>query len=297
METLETLRRRINSTKSLHSVVRTMKVLSLTSIRQCEEAVDALEDYDRTIRLGLQAALRRRPHELPGPRTASTARIGVLVFGSTWGMCGRFNEQLARHVADELDALDPHETAIMAFGEYVGDPLDLAGCAPDERTPGPESVDGITRRVQDVLIRVEDWRNTHRLDRILLFYNTLVSGTSYEATTEQLLPLDRTWLERMEQAPWPTRMLPTHRTDWDDLFAALVRQYLFVTLYRAFAESLASEHSSRLAAMQRAETNVEERLGALRDRFHRQRQNAITEEVLDIASGFEALQSDAGGRP
>lgn len=296
METLETLRRRINSTKSLHAVVRTMKVLSLTSIRQCEQAVDALDDYYRTVRLGLQAALRCRPHELPGPRGAPTARVGALVFGSTWGMCGRFNEQLARYVADELDVLAPDEAALMTFGEYVGDPLEMAGWAPDERAPGPESVDGITRRVQDVLIRVEDWRSTHRLDRILLFYNTLASGTSYEATTEQLLPLDRTWLERMEQEPWPTRMLPTHRTDWDDLFAALVRQYLFVSLYRAFAESLASEHSSRLAAMQRAETNVEERLDALRDRYHQQRQNAITEEVLDITAGFEALQSEAGGQ-
>ena len=260
---------------------------------QCEQAVDALDDYYRTIRLGLQVALRRRPREVPGFHPAPTARIGALVFGSVWGMCGRFNEQLAHHVASELDALDPNDAALMTFGEYVGGPLEAVGCVPDKRYPGPESVEGITQRVQDVLVQVENWRNTRRLDRIILFYNSLASGARYDVTAEQLLPLDRTWLDQVEEESWPTRMLPAHRTGWDDLFAALVRQYLFVSLYRAFAESLASEHSSRLAAMQRAETNVEERLDALRARFHRQRQNAITEEVLDITSGFEALQSDA----
>jgi F-type H+-transporting ATPase subunit gamma len=80
--------------------------------------------------------------------------------------------------------------------------------------------------------------------------------------------------------------------EWDDLFAALVRQYLFVSLYRAFAESLAGEHASRLAAMQRAETNVEERLDMLEQTYHRRRQRAITEEVLDITAGFEALRTD-----
>jgi F-type H+-transporting ATPase subunit gamma len=62
-----------------------------------------------------------------------------------------------------------------------------------------------------------------------------------------------------------------------------------VSLYRAFAESLASEHSSRLAAMQMAQDNAEERLDDLQRRFHRRRQSAITEELLDIAFGAEAL--------
>jgi F-type H+-transporting ATPase subunit gamma len=292
METTETLRRQIDSTKTLHAVVRTMKVLSLTSIRQCENAVDALKDYDRTVRRGLQIALRHRPREMPGVRAAPAAHVGALVFGSTWGMCGRFNEQLAEAAADRLSDLDPTRVTLLALGEYVGGALETAGHPPDAHDDGPESVEGITHRVQDLLVRIERWRQTEAMDRILLVYNELTSGTSYAVQTQPLLPLDRTWLAQIEQADWPTRMVPTFRVDWDALFAALVRQYLFVSLYRAFAESLASEHSSRLAAMQRAETNVEERLDSLQTRFHRQRQNAITEEVLDITAGFEALHSN-----
>ncbi len=291
METLETLRRRINSTERLHTVVRTMKVLSMTNIRQCEQAVEALSDYYRTIRLGVQAALCRRPHAVPGVRAGSCARIGALVFGSTWGMCGRFNDQLAEHVVGHLDEISPNHASVLAFGEYIGSALEAHGARVDERHLGPESVAGITQRVQDVLVQMEEWRTQRALDRIVLFYNSPTSGTRYRAVTEQLLPLDRLWLERIEQEPWPTRMLPIHRTNWDELFAALVRQYLFVSLYRAFAESLASEHSSRLATMQRAETNVDERLAALHAQFQRQRQDDITDEVLDIASGFEALRS------
>lgn len=269
-----------------------MKVLSMTSIRQCEEAVDALSDYYRTIRLGLHIALRHRPREVPGIRPAATSRVGALVFGSTWGMCGRFNEQLARAVADHLNARGPNETALMTFGEYIEGPLEMVGYVPDQQYAGPESAEGITRRVQDVLVQLEAWRNTQEMDRIVLFYNTLTSGTHYDVSTHQLLPLDHAWLEEIEQEEWPTRMVPTFRTEWDDLFTALIRQYLFVSLYRAFAESLASEHSSRLAAMQRAEINVEERLDALQAQFHQQRQTAITEEVLDIAAGFEALHAE-----
>ena len=73
------------------------------------------------------------------------------------------------------------------------------------------------------------------------------------------------------------------------LASALFRQYFFVSLYRACAESLASENASRLASMQIAEKNIAERLGELQAEFNHQRQSGITEELLDIVSGFEAL--------
>ena len=77
--------------------------------------------------------------------------------------------------------------------------------------------------------------------------------------------------------------------DWDALFSALVQQYLFVALYRACAESLASEDASRLAAMQNAERNIKDRLDELHAEYHHQRQNSITAELLDIVAGYEAV--------
>ena len=75
----------------------------------------------------------------------------------------------------------------------------------------------------------------------------------------------------------------------DKLMAALFRQYFFVSLYRACAESLKSENTSRLTAMQMAEKNISERLVELNLEFNQQRQTTVTEELLDIVAGFEAL--------
>lgn len=295
METLEALRRQIHTTRRLHSVVRTMKVLSLTSIRQSERAVEALEAYDRTVQLGLQAAVRRR-QRLPAVLGGGVSRprpAAAIVIGSTWGMCGRFNEQLAERVAQDVSDAESGSMLLLAIGEYVGGPLERHRRLPDAHAAAPESVEGITRRVEDLLVRIEAWQREEDIDRLLLFYNERTTGSGYDVRVRQLLPLDHEWLRGLREAPWPTNMLPGFRTEWEELFSALVREYLFVSLHRAFAESLASEHSSRLAAMQRAEKNVEERLHALNQRFHRRRQTAVTEEVLDIMAGFEALQPAA----
>ena len=92
---------------------------------------------------------------------------------------------------------------------------------------------------------------------------------------------------------WESKSLPIFRMDGDKIFSSLIREYLFVSLYRAFAESLASENASRLASMQNAEKNIEEQLLDLHVQFHRTRQMTITEELLDIVAGFEALQEEA----
>jgi len=81
--------------------------------------------------------------------------------------------------------------------------------------------------------------------------------------------------------------------EWDGLFSSLIREYLFVSLYRAFAESLASENASRLASMQVAERNIEDRLVDLSAQFHQQRQSSIDEELFDLVAGFEALTGKA----
>ena len=77
--------------------------------------------------------------------------------------------------------------------------------------------------------------------------------------------------------------------DWNRLFSWLIREYLFVSLYRGFAESLASENASRLASMQVAERNIENRLDELNAQYHQQRQSGIDAELFDLVAGFEAL--------
>ena len=75
----------------------------------------------------------------------------------------------------------------------------------------------------------------------------------------------------------------------ESLFSSLIHHYLFTGLYRAFAESLASENARRLATMRRAEQNISDRLDELKMQYHQQRQSAVTSELLDIISAFETL--------
>jgi F-type H+-transporting ATPase subunit gamma len=271
-----------------------MKILSMTSIHECEDAVASLDEYTRTVRLGLQAAMRHRPRGASLP-TSGDGQVGAVVFGSAWGLCGRFNQQIAAYTQERLAEEDPATIQVLALGELVGGRLEDVGHPPERALEAPDAVEQITPRVQDLLVAVERWRTEERIQEVLLFYNETTSGTAFAPTMQQLLPLDRRWLDQLEETPWPTRMIPMARGAWASLFAALVREYLFVSLYRAFAESLASEHSSRLAAMQVAQDNAEERLDDLRLRFHRRRQSAITEELLDITAGAEAQSAPRPG--
>ena len=99
---------------------------------------------------------------------------------------------------------------------------------------------------------------------------------------------DASWPE----LPWPTGSLPELMGGGAVTLRALIREYLFVSLFRACAESLASENASRLAAMQRADKNIDELLEDLNGTFHRLRQSGIDEELFDVTSGFEALSTE-----
>jgi F-type H+-transporting ATPase subunit gamma len=101
-------------------------------------------------------------------------------------------------------------------------------------------------------------------------------SAAYQPQSFLLLPIEEEWLARIRARRWPSRCLPLFTMDWDRLFSRLIRQYLLVSLSRAFAESLASENDSRLSSMQGAERNIEEMLSQLHARFQRQRQMSIT---------------------
>jgi F-type H+-transporting ATPase subunit gamma len=92
--------------------------------------------------------------------------------------------------------------------------------------------------------------------------------------------------------PWPTGNLPEVIGSGAATLRALIHEYLFISLFRACAESLASENASRLTAMQRAEKNIDELLEDLNRHFHQLRQSGIDEELFDVISGFEALAKE-----
>jgi F-type H+-transporting ATPase subunit gamma len=292
METLESLARQIGSVHDLESVVKTMKGLAAVNIRQYEQAVEALRDYHRTLELGLQVLLQRAPQRFAETARESGGRLAVVVVGSDQGMCGQFNSRIVDRAVQQLRRLEnrPPPPLIIVLGARTVGELETSGYEVSRSLRLPGSVPEIGRRVEDLLFEIERVRADDGVGRVWLFHQRPLGGASYDQRFVRLMPLDPRWLASLRDKPWPTRMIPTFTMDWPALASSLVRQHLFVALYRALAESLAAENAARLASMQAAEKNVQERLDDLQGKYHQRRQKAITEELLDVTAGFEVLK-------
>jgi F-type H+-transporting ATPase subunit gamma len=153
----------------------------------------------------------------------------------------------------------------------------------------PNSVKAITPLVGQILVESETRHSQGEVTELHLFYNRPQSGAVYAPVSQRLLPLDETGDASWPNFPGRRESCPRSSGGGTATLRALIREYLFVSLFRACAESLASENASRLAAMQRADKNIDELLEDLNGTFHRLRQSGIDEELFDVISGFEAL--------
>lgn len=289
--TTESLSRKITGANDLQGVVRSMKALAASSIGQYERAVKSLESYHRTVDLALSACLRQGgtdPFAEP-ERMRRSAAVGAVIFGSDQGLVGRFNEVLLELATHELKALPGKLTKIWAVGDRMRALIADTGLAQPSVLSVPNSVNAISSFVGQILIEIEAARERGEATEIYLFHNSPMPGTSYEPVGHRLLPLDHTWQRQIAALAWPTKSPPEVIGGVTMAFAAFIRGYLFVLLFQACAESLASENASRLAAMQRAEKNIGDILEDLNRSFHRIRQESIDEELFDVISGFEAL--------
>jgi F-type H+-transporting ATPase subunit gamma len=327
-DTRASLQRKIASARKLQSVVRTMKAMAASSIGQYENAVDALEDYYHTVQLGLSAYFRQSAigiNPLPTDQLKAQVKpkhkdkpICAIVFGSDQGLVGQFNDTLADYVLatmaplsgvktlwtvgerlrssmaarlEDKDLLESHSIndnstkSNLIKGDLIKGNLVLG-----EHFTLPTTIGTITSLVGEVLTHIEAQRAQNIDTHFYLFQHQPNSNISYTPTSQHILPLDNTWRKELHALPWPTKQIPQVMDNSRDMLLALIKEYLFVSLFKACAESLTSENASRLAAMQRAEKNIGELLENTQRHYHQLRQSAIDEELFDLLSGFEALK-------
>lgn len=315
MESLDRLRRQLDGFEDLQSVVRTMKTLAAVNIHHYEQAVRALAVWYRTVGLGLHVVLRDLDLAMPQAAGAPGEGAAFVVFGSDHGLCGRFNEELgdqtiaaiasARQAAAAGGRRQQDDKAgraskasavparVLAVGARVAQRLLHTGVAVEQTLEAPGSVSGITDCVRQVLMRVDAWRDAG-IATVDLVYGRHLSSASSQPTTARLLPVDFAAFRALEAEPWASRSIPTYSMERDALLSALLRQYFFVSVFRACAESLASETGARLVAMQAAEKNLAERQGELGAAFRRARQDRITAELLELVAGYELASDERG---
>ncbi|QDV69695.1 ATP synthase gamma chain, sodium ion specific [Rosistilla carotiformis] len=290
-QSIALLKRQIGGATDLQSVVRTMKAMAASNITQYENSVRALFDYSRTVELGLGVCIRAA--KAAGVSSAALPNTGsdkaaAIVFGTDQGLVGQFNTIIADEALQTLADL-PGKPILWAVGERVHSRLNDADADSVGRFNVPNTVRAIAPLVGQILIEYEARTRQNPGTQLYLFHNRPTTGSLYEPVSQRLLPLDNAWRRQRSEIAWPTKSPPEVLGNDIQTMRKLTGEYLFVSLFRACAESLASENASRLDAMQRADKNIDELLSTLNSTYHRQRQSSIDEELFDVVSGFEAL--------
>lgn len=291
-QTLEVLNRNTRTLESIRGIVHTMKTLSAINARPYEHAVRSVEAYHETILLSFRAFLHRNG---PLSLTQGDTPVQVLVvFGSDHGMCGSYNENVAAEVSRYLGTLDskddlPH---VLCVGAQLNDALIGRDVWAESYLLPPASSDGIGRLSGEIVTRLDEIRQKSPFGEIAvsLVFTEQISHGQHAPRVKMLLPLDPSMFGNTEDRPWISRSLPDFTLPPSDLLAALIRSHLFASIFRASAEALLTENAARLSQMQQAEQSVDDRLVALKSETRMVRQTDITNELMDVIIGFEALR-------
>lgn len=298
MPTLQQIARRISVAEDLGSIVSTMKGLAAVSVRQYERAGVSAQAYIDNLERGFQVVLRHGVD--PGAEAPPAYPIGIIIMGTEQGLCGPLNrsvlEYAGRWMADE--DLTSDRRRILGIGTRLGNELRAFSLTAEEVLAHPGSVVGVSDRIEDVLLYIDDWLAAG-VTAIVAFHHSRATEARARPVTKRILPVESGFFRELTARPWGTTMIPQVAGPPADVFKVLVRQLMVSRLFIAFAEALASEHGERLITMQGAESNIEDRLEALTQEFRREQQTAITSELLDIISGYEAMtvRRSKGSRP
>jgi F-type H+-transporting ATPase subunit gamma len=305
MATQKEVKNRIASIKNINKITRAMEMVAAARLRRAEQRIEALRPYAQ----GMRKLTRRAAEQAGGvPRVPvlvereQVKRVGVVLITGDRGLAGAFNTNIVRdglRLERELRERDV-EAAFSAIGRkgvsaltfrkhevrtsYVGF-TDRPGFA-NAREIGEE----LTARYVD-----------QELDRVELVYNHYVSPLTQHVWRQTLLPLQRAEVlgegveeeeaegEESEIEKAHGRALWEYEPDAETLLARLIPEYVNISVYRALLESAASELGARMTAMRNAAENAESMMDDLALEMNRVRQAEITQEILEVVAGAEAL--------
>ncbi len=286
-QTLEILSRHSATLTSIRGIVHTMKTLSAINAAPYEQAARSIEAYHRTILQGFAAFAHRTGGITLHPE--NTAEHLVVVFGSDHGLCGNYNEILAEVVKQHCTVQPVRKLRLLCVGAQMNDALVDQDLSPEAVLLPPASADGIGRLARDIVTRLDviSRGQLYRIAVSLAFTRRGEHGLR-EPVTRCLLPLEPGLLQRDRR--WHSRTLPDYSMIPDALLASLIRSHIFASVFRASAEAMVTENSARLALMQQAEQSVDDRLEQVKGELQSVRQTEITNELMDVIIGFEALK-------
>jgi F-type H+-transporting ATPase subunit gamma len=305
MATQKEVKNRIASIKNINKITRAMEMVAAARLRRAEQRIDALRPYAE----GLRKLTRLAAEHAGGlPRVPvldeheSLDRVGIVLVTGDRGLAGAFNANIIRE------------------GLRARDRVREEGAEPSFSVVGRKGVSALTFRKEDVRTSYVGFTDrpafanareiaeelTARyvesdLDRVELVYNRYVSPLTQHVWRQTLLPLQQAEVtgegaEAEQDAGEATEAEQAQsRSDWfyepepEELLARLIPEYVTISVYRALLESAASELGARMTAMRNAAENAETMMDDLTLEMNRVRQAEITQEILEVVAGAEAL--------
>jgi len=292
MPSLKSIKKRISSTKSTRQITKAMKMVSAAKLRRAQEAVVAARPFSNKLQQVIGSLARREDqdtHPLLAQRGQGKALI-VLVT-SDRGLCGGFNGNVSkaveRHIRANPDGFE--QLDLLLIGRKGHDYL--------KRRPGMNIFKvyenflgtGQVSYAPASLIGKElvDLFGSEQYDAVFLAFNAFRSAISQEPLIKQLLPVVPA-VEESNSGEYLADYL--YEPNATEVLSSLLPKYVEVQIFRAFLESVASEHGARMSAMDSASKNATEMIGKLTLQYNRARQAAITKELMEIISGAESIK-------
>ena len=298
MPSQQDIKQRITSVTGTSKITRAMELVASAKLRRAQGRIESLRPYAKGMRR-LMAVAARRAGNLSGmpllDEREETRRAAVLVVTGDRGLAGAFNVNVVRRGLQEADALLADgfdEVVFTAVGKKGGRTLRFRGRELDNHFQGFSSEPTFA----DAAL-VADFVTSRYLeeetDRVILVFNEFKSLVEQRVTAEQLLPVPRDVVEDDDDNPDTEPVFSKSLAEFEPepvaLLSELLPTFVNTTIYRALLESAAAEHAARRTAMSNASDNAEQLIADLTLAMNRARQAAITQEILEVVAGADAL--------
>lgn len=295
MASLKEVKTRINSVKSTRKITSAMKMVASAKLHKAQGAIENMLPYQKKLNKILTNFLSADlPIESPYVKVREVKRVAIVVFSSNTSLCGAFNANVIKMLMQTLGeyrTLGQDNILIFPIGKKVDEAVERMGFHPQETSPtlsdkpSYQEASGLAHRLMEMFAAGE-------IDRVELIYHHFKSMGVQILLRETYLPIDLTHaVEEGEQEEEQKEEAREVVNDYivepspEQLIAELIPTVLSQKLFTAAMDSNASEHAARTLAMQVATDNANELIQDLTKQYNKSRQQAITNELLDIVGG------------
>ncbi len=294
MATVQDIKRRLRSVRNTRKITKAMELVAAAKLRRAETRIAALRPYAERMRelmIGTARATPARGFPLLEARE-TVQSVAILPLTGDRGLAGAFNAQIIRRALQlerEIRAagadvrwvvVGKKGRSTLRFRRYA---IEQAWVDFTDRPVYADAV-AISKRLADLFVERE-------VDRVVVVYNHYVSPLTQTVSVEDVLPIPRTLLEEEEKSAYEIALEGDfiYEPEPEEILGRLLPTYLETTVYRALLESAASEHGARMTAMRNASKNAGELIDKLTLDMNRARQSEITQEILEVVAGADAL--------